>query len=389
MCDLKRLSVQELSALHYIIFSVELESVVRMENEESKSITDIALEGVLLILIGIFGMIGNSCTIYIFATSKNQQTFHRLMMMLAAFDNVHILFNFLIFSFPLIFPQYEQSAFYNYLLPLLLPLNQIALTGSIYAKLAITLERYLIVCHPFYVISHRWKAKLYIWPIVIYSVVYNLPKFFEIQTSVNSSSPLSTKHPPPDISPIIDHLGDPFNSSMNTKNLTTTYGIKPTSLREDLNYISIYMIWINFILMGFVPFTLLIVLNALTLKSLKQHLAQQATSEKGIQLGSLVDSSMDQASDLNGCSNSSHFENRNNEMSLAKVSIVIVIIFIACHSIRWVPNIYEMIQHTQNNGEFQWPSWVESITHVSHLLTTFNSSINFYIYFFSHLRKRS
>ena len=141
--------------------------------------------------------------------------------------------------------------------------------------------------------------------------------------------------------------------------------------------------------MGLVPFTVLIVLNALTLKGLKQHRAQQAISEKSIQLGSLVDSSIDQANDPNGCSNSSQIENRNNEMFLAKVSILIVTIFIACHSIRWVPNIYEMIQHTQNNGEFQWPSWVESITHVSHFLTTFNSSINFYIYFFSRLRKRT
>ena len=34
----------------------------------------------------------------------------------------------------------------------------------------------------------------------------------------------------------------------------------------------------------------------------------------------------------------------------------------------------------------QWPDWVEIFTNVSHLATTFNSSVNFYIYFAKHWR---
>jgi hypothetical protein len=58
--------------------------------------------------------------------------------------------------------------------------TQIALTGSIYSTLAITVERYLTVCHPFYTVSHRWSATHYVAPIVTFSFLYNLPKFFEL-----------------------------------------------------------------------------------------------------------------------------------------------------------------------------------------------------------------
>ena len=33
-----------------------------------------------------------------------------------------------------------------------------------------------------------------------------------------------------------------------------------------------------------------------------------------------------------------------------------------------------------------WPPWVEIVTNISHLLTSFNSSVNFYIYLFKHYK---
>ena len=45
-------------------------------------------------------------------------------------------------------------------------------------------RRYLTVCHPFFAFSHKWTSNWYIFTIVSFSVVYNLPKFFELQTGV-------------------------------------------------------------------------------------------------------------------------------------------------------------------------------------------------------------
>jgi hypothetical protein len=88
---------------------------------------------------------------------------------------------------------------------------QIALTGSIYSTLAITVERYLTVCHPFYTVSHRWTAKHYVAPIVAFSFLYNIPKFFELYTNVTT----------------------------NDDNVTSATSIEPTSLRVNDYYIQV------------------------------------------------------------------------------------------------------------------------------------------------------
>jgi hypothetical protein len=35
---------------------------------------------------------------------------------------------------------------------------------------------------------------------------------------------------------------------------------------------------------------------------------------------------------------------KKNEMLLAKVSLTIVFIFILCHSVKWIPNIFELLR---------------------------------------------
>merc|ERR1719414_2868527 len=50
------------------------------------------------------------------------------MIMLATFDTFYIIFSFFIFSLPSISKYYDDSAFFNYLLPIKLPLNHVALT---------------------------------------------------------------------------------------------------------------------------------------------------------------------------------------------------------------------------------------------------------------------
>ena len=78
---------------------------------------------------------------------------------------------------------------------------------------------------------------------------------------------------------------------------------------------------------------------------------------------------------------------KTNEIMLSKVSVIISVMFIICHSIRFVPNIYELIARFHvNAGDTSfvlWPDWVEGFTFFSHLLTVLNASINFYIYYFA------
>jgi hypothetical protein len=94
-------------------------------------------------------------------------------------------------------------------------------------------------------VSHTWPVKMMVIPLVVFSFLYNTPKFFELYT----------------IAP-----GDILEYENGTEFNAMTYGYDGTSLRLNFYYYNIYCMWMNFFLMGLIPFVILIVLNALTLK---------------------------------------------------------------------------------------------------------------------------
>merc|ERR1719206_313081 len=106
------------------------------------------------------------------------------MLSLAIFDLLYILMSIMLFSLPTLYPSIRRISVYAYLVPVLLPLAQIGLTGSIYLTVAISIERYTTVVHPFFKLSHSWSSSIYIIPTVIFSIAYNIPKFMELTTEL-------------------------------------------------------------------------------------------------------------------------------------------------------------------------------------------------------------
>ena len=109
-------------------------------------------------------------------------------MTLAVYDTLYITLCALVFSIPEVFEDYRNNGNLLFVVPTALPIIQIALTGSVYCTVAISLERYLTVCHPFYLASKRWSAKRYIIPIIVFSLLYNASRFFELRTNCNLSN---------------------------------------------------------------------------------------------------------------------------------------------------------------------------------------------------------
>ena len=66
----------------------------------------------------------------------------------------------------------EEIHFTKYLSSILKGLIQIARTGSVYLTLAVTIERYFAIVHPF----KNIKKKLFIPVTAIFAIVYNIPK---------------------------------------------------------------------------------------------------------------------------------------------------------------------------------------------------------------------
>ena len=82
-------------------------------------------EVVLLMAVGILGLVGNISAIVLFVRLENQLKFHRLMMMLSAFDTLYVIVSILLFAMPQISKAYIESGAHNYILPKALPFAQV------------------------------------------------------------------------------------------------------------------------------------------------------------------------------------------------------------------------------------------------------------------------
>ena len=71
---------------------------------------------------------------------------------------------------------------------------------------------------------------------------------------------------------------------------------------------------------------------------------------------------------------------RAQEKRLTRISISIVWLFLFCHCWKLIPTIYESLLSEDGMDHDNWPFVVIVIEHLSHMLITLNSAINFLIY---------
>ena len=134
-----------------------------------------------------------------------------------------------------------------YLTPYVVPIIHISLTGSVYTVVSVALERFITVCFPFTqcqvrntniynsikFVDQMCNGLGYIIPIVLFSILYNITKFFEIET-------LSIKN-------------EEWILSENGTNISTIvfYPIyNGTALRWDPLYSKYVVFVLNFVIMG-------------------------------------------------------------------------------------------------------------------------------------------
>lgn len=115
------------------------------------------------------------------------------------------------------------------------PVGLIAQTGSVYLTLTVTLERYVAVCHPLRARSlcTYGRARIYVLLIVVFAVLYNLPRFFEVERVVAT----------------VPHSN------------VTVYTVSASALRYNPLYVTIYVNWSYLLVMYFVPFLALAIFN--------------------------------------------------------------------------------------------------------------------------------
>ena len=224
---------------------------------------------------------------------------------------------------------YQEQA-WGYIVPWSIPILQISLTGSIYCTIAITFERYFVICRPFYRFSRSWRPSTFIIPILIISFVYNIPKFCERITcqetrsieiiSNETISVHSTKH----CGGLIDnakHLQHTMSQkcavnvsgiAYQPKITVTSVFVTFTNLKLEKRY-QLYSFFSNFILNLLVPYIFILVMNTLVVLNLRRNrfdTTPDSTEEADNQTG--INFTMYFMTVISIILNFIYWENRNN-----------------------------------------------------------------------------
>ena len=303
------------------------------------------LEGLILCFLCVFGIFANAFAMLYFGKQKLQkQTFYGFMLTLSTID---LFFNatcLCAFSIPALVDckgytndDCNVSIRFWQSLTWIVPLSNIFRTGSIYFTLALSIERYLVICRPLLYNLKSKISKVVRIGFILFSIIFNLPKFLEFEWGKGKYFINETKHEDEDSS------------------------IIPTSLIENNLYIQIYSIWFDLIFHGLIPFTALIVLNIFVLKEMQRF-------EKRVK------------------SDTKEEQKRFSEVYKAKFNLLVVTVFILCYSLHFVPVIYRcyyMIWKLEH--ELLDIKWIWIIISLSRVLESFNSSVAFAWFLFKHL----
>nr|CAH7745088.1 unnamed protein product [Callosobruchus chinensis] len=289
--------------------------------------------GLFINLIGLLGLIGNIISMVILSRPQMRSSINYLLIGLARIDTVLIVTSILLFGLPSIYPYSGLFFTYYYMVyphiaPLVYPLAMVSQTASVYLTVTISLERFVAVCFPLKAKSlcTYGRARIYVIAIVIFSVVYNVPRLFEGTVQQEWAAHLNV----------------------------TVYCPSISKLRSDAQYIRIYIHWLYLICMYLLPFLALAILNGCIYKQVVNPPPTVLRSNKERQRMSRV---------------------QKREIGLATMLLCVVAVFFVCNVLPLVINIIETFDLA-----FSDKSTINYLIHFSNLLVTINSSVNFIIY---------
>ena len=248
------------------------------------------VEGVLPIIIGVPGIVGNVFAAIILSGKTMRNSFNILLIALAIYDSGYVLLD--------IFQKRSElhNNFYVMIFPYLLyPLEMIAMTGSILLTVAIAIERYTAVHYP---ISYRQTLKnanamkkrvaSYLIPVTLICIAFNVTKFLELSyictdlaktnkdnNNVTIDSGKAYKEDQIDITNTNTSLDEitkvqQYDNMCDKETKTYQYTITVNEFRKNPTY-AIHFNWFRFMSIGVVPFILLVYLNAQVYSDLQKR----------------------------------------------------------------------------------------------------------------------
>ncbi|CRK98194.1 CLUMA_CG011557, isoform A [Clunio marinus] len=281
--------------------NMTISSQVKMENllDPDADVTfGFWLNGVGIMLIGLMGIFGNMASIRVLSHKQMRSSPNFILIALASSDLILIITSILLFALTTIYPYNGCLKHYYFvtqpmLAGLTYPVAIIAQTISVYMTFLISFERYIAVCHPLKAKSFctQTRTKMSIFVIVFMSILYNIPKFFEI--NLNESQ---------------DEEFGKF------------YYVSASMLRTNKLYITIYINWLYFIFMNLIP------LSSITIFNIRIYRQVQIVNRMRVKLTS----------------------KERQDIKLTTMLFCVVIVFLCCNCLAVVTNIVETL-HIHND----------------------------------------
>ncbi|QQP49032.1 Uncharacterized protein FKW44_009544 [Caligus rogercresseyi] len=174
-----------------------------------------------------------------------RNSFNLMLIALVCMDSTYLLSS-IIESFRISF--HMATELHIHLFPYFLyPVLSIAMTASVFMTVGIALERYIAVHYPIDYSQainspEACKRRLlkYVIPVTLLSIVFNIPKIFEAE--------------------VYDEV-DRTRYNATYDEVKTFKAIRTTELRKNPDYVIYYNNWIRLMVVGIIPFSLLIYFN--------------------------------------------------------------------------------------------------------------------------------
>ncbi|KAK3086740.1 hypothetical protein FSP39_022705 [Pinctada imbricata] len=298
----------------------------REANEESVTF-QFYVWGIIANVIAAYGIAGNIMSIIVLRHRMMRNSTSYYLISLAVYDIGVLLSMSLFLAIPTIYLEKGHLADYYYaymhMHPFCYPLALLAQTGTIYTTVGFTSERYIAVCHPLKAPNRCTKSrtKRVIILILIFSVVYNIPRFFEFKTVFN--------------------WDEQTNSSLP--------GIGLTELGKNNRFKLVYFIYMSPLVMFVLPFLIIFVLNIQLMRAV--NLAKKTRTRLST--------------------------SASKEANLTIMLIAVIIVFLICQLPSIADNILWVIF---DSADLNCSLSYIRFTSITNLMVVINSAVNFVLY---------
>ena len=159
-----------------------------MSTEEPISMTfEYVIFGYLMLFLEIFGIIGNLLSLAVLGHhSMRNHSSNVYLSTLATADALLLCCSFMLFTLPTLYDNYCITLSPT---PIIYPLALTLQTCTLWVAVALTIERFIVISNPWSRVGvNVKKARFVAGGVCLFSVCYNLPRWFELDFVVHSST---------------------------------------------------------------------------------------------------------------------------------------------------------------------------------------------------------